>query len=97
MPIDLQNGANSVTDLLSAQVTPLRVLDDPEEGTVVKKLTEETLKDKNKLLQLLFTSAAERTMEETTMNETSFRSHQILRLFFGCRVWEAPESNGMLL
>ncbi|KAK7252074.1 hypothetical protein RIF29_35783 [Crotalaria pallida] len=80
MPIDLQNGANAVTDLLGAQATPLRVLDDPEKGTVVKKLTEETLKDKNKLLQLLFTCAAERTMEETAMNEISFRSHQILRL-----------------
>ncbi|OIV97605.1 hypothetical protein TanjilG_12362 [Lupinus angustifolius] len=70
----------AVRDLLSANATPLRVLDDPEKGTVVEKLTEETLKDKNQLQQLLFICAAERTTEETAMNETSSRSHQILRL-----------------
>ncbi|CAL0305856.1 unnamed protein product [Lupinus luteus] len=51
-----------------------------KKGTVVGKLTEETLKDKNQLQQLLFVCAAERTTEETAMNETSSRSHQILRL-----------------
>ncbi|KAE9603546.1 hypothetical protein Lal_00001838 [Lupinus albus] len=70
----------AVRDLLSANATPLRVLDDPEKGTVVEKLTEETLKDKNQLQELLFICAAERTTEETAMNETSSRSHQILRL-----------------
>ncbi|KAB1671068.1 hypothetical protein [Gossypium barbadense] len=40
----------SVRDLLSADSTPLRLLDDPERGTVVEKLTEEeTLQDWNHL------------------------------------------------
>ncbi|KAL8166092.1 hypothetical protein V2J09_007591 [Rumex salicifolius] len=70
----------SVRDLLSADATPLRLLDDPERGTVVERLTEETLKDKTHLLELLAYCQAQRQTGETALNETSSRSHQILRL-----------------
>ncbi|KAF9609068.1 hypothetical protein IFM89_012508 [Coptis chinensis] len=43
----------AVRDLLSKDSSPLRLLDDPEEGTIVEKLTEETLRDWNHLKQLL--------------------------------------------
>uniref|UniRef100_A0ACD5XUJ4 Uncharacterized protein n=1 Tax=Avena sativa TaxID=4498 RepID=A0ACD5XUJ4_AVESA len=70
----------AVRDLLSSDATPLRCLDDPEKGTVVEKLTEETLRDKGHLLELLAVCEAQRQSGETAMNETSSRSHQILRL-----------------
>ncbi|XVE87398.1 hypothetical protein DITRI_Ditri18aG0114300 [Diplodiscus trichospermus] len=70
----------SVRDLLSADSTPLRLLDDPERGTVVEKLTEETLRDWNHFKQLLSVCEAQRQIGETSLNETSSRSHQILRL-----------------
>lgn len=70
----------SVRDLLSADTSPLRLLDDPERGTIVEKLTEETLKDWNHLKELLFICEAQRQIGETSLNETSSRSHQILRL-----------------
>ncbi|VAI20145.1 unnamed protein product [Triticum turgidum subsp. durum] len=70
----------AVMDLLSSDATPLRLLDDPEKGTVVEKLTEETLRDKGHLLELLAVCEAQRQIGETALNETSSRSHQILRL-----------------
>ncbi|CAJ1973244.1 unnamed protein product [Sphenostylis stenocarpa] len=70
----------AVRDLLNAAATSLRILDDPEKGTVVEKLTEETLAERRQLQQLLSICAAARTTEETAMNEASSRSHQILRL-----------------
>ncbi|KAB2051546.1 hypothetical protein ES319_A12G062100v1 [Gossypium barbadense] len=70
----------SVRDLLSADSTPLRLLDDPERGTVVEKLTEETLQDWNHFKQLLSVCEAQRQIGETSLNETSSRSHQILRV-----------------
>ncbi|CAI8600077.1 unnamed protein product [Vicia faba] len=70
----------AVRDLLNSNATSLRLLDDPEKGTVVEKLTEETLTERSRLQQLISKCAAERTTEETAMNETSSRSHQILRL-----------------
>ncbi|GJZ94486.1 putative kinesin motor domain-containing protein [Tanacetum coccineum] len=42
-----------VRDLLSADGTPLRLLDDPEKGTVVDKLTEILLTDWTHLMELL--------------------------------------------
>ncbi|XP_073292658.1 kinesin-like protein KIN-7F [Primulina huaijiensis] len=69
-----------VRDLLSTDNTPLRILDDPEKGTVIEKLTEETLKDWNHLKELLSICEAQRQVGETSLNETSSRSHQILRL-----------------
>lgn len=70
----------AVRDLLSGDSSPLRVLDDPEKGTIVEKLTEETLRDWNHLRQLLSVCEAERQIGETLLNEASSRSHQILRL-----------------
>ncbi|KAH0718415.1 kinesin-like protein NACK1 [Solanum tuberosum] len=70
----------SVRDLLSADTTLLRLLDDPERGTIVEKLTEETLRDWNHVIQLLSICEAQRQIGETALNETSSRSHQIIRL-----------------
>ncbi|CAN4083399.1 unnamed protein product [Withania somnifera] len=70
----------SVRDLLSADSTFLRLLDDPERGTIVEKLTEETLRDWNHVIQLLSICEAQRQIGETALNETSSRSHQIIRL-----------------
>ncbi|WCJ32578.1 Kinesin-like protein KIN-7H [Euphorbia peplus] len=70
----------SVRDLLSTDTTPLRLLDDPEKGTVVERLTEETLRDWNHFKELLLECEAQRQIGETSMNEASSRSHQILRL-----------------
>lgn len=69
-----------VRDLLSTDNTPLRLLDDPERGTIVERLTEETLRDWNHLKELLSICEAQRKIGETSLNETSSRSHQILRL-----------------
>ncbi|KAL0282581.1 UNVERIFIED_CONTAM: Kinesin-like protein KIN-7G [Sesamum angustifolium] len=70
----------SVRDLLSADSTPLRLLDDPERGTIVEKLTEEILTDRNHATQLLSVCEAQRQIGETSLNEMSSRSHQIIRL-----------------
>ncbi|XP_034674880.1 kinesin-like protein KIN-7F isoform X2 [Vitis riparia] len=70
----------ALRDLLSSDSAPLRLLDDPERGTVVDKLTEETLRDRNHLQELLSICEAQRQIGETALNETSSRSHQILRL-----------------
>ncbi|KAI4330375.1 hypothetical protein MLD38_028668 [Melastoma candidum] len=70
----------SVRDLLSEDITPLRLLDDPERGTIVEKLTEESLKDWNHFKELLSICEAQRQIGETALNEASSRSHQILRL-----------------
>ncbi|XP_074273374.1 kinesin-like protein KIN-7J [Silene latifolia] len=70
----------NVRDLLSPDPTPLRCLDDPERGTVVERLTEEILRDRGHLLELIAVCEAQRQTGETGLNETSSRSHQILRL-----------------
>ncbi|GMI96838.1 hypothetical protein like AT5G66310 [Hibiscus trionum] len=70
----------AVRDLLSSDTTPLRLLDDPERGTVVERLTEEIIRDKEHLQELLSICEAQRQIGETALNETSSRSHQILRL-----------------
>ncbi|XP_039054463.1 kinesin-like protein KIN-7H isoform X1 [Hibiscus syriacus] len=70
----------SVRDLLSADSSHLRLLDDPERGTVVEKLTEETLRDWNHFKELLSVCDAQRQIGETSLNEASSRSHQILRV-----------------
>ncbi|KAK7360160.1 hypothetical protein VNO77_02140 [Canavalia gladiata] len=70
----------SVRDLLCADSTPLRLLDDPEKGTVVERLTEETLLDWNHFQELISFCEAQRQIGETALNEASSRSHQILRL-----------------
>ncbi|XP_042472804.1 kinesin-like protein KIN-7F isoform X2 [Zingiber officinale] len=70
----------AVRDLLSVEASSLRLLDDPERGTIVEKLTEETLRDETHLKELLSICEAQRQIGETVLNETSSRSHQILRL-----------------
>ncbi|KAI5018811.1 hypothetical protein ZWY2020_043699 [Hordeum vulgare] len=76
--IEIYNEA--VRDLLSHDTTPLRLLDDPEKGTTVEKLTEETLRNKDHLRDLLGMCEAQREIGETALNKASSRSHQILRL-----------------
>ncbi|KAA8531957.1 hypothetical protein F0562_006901 [Nyssa sinensis] len=70
----------SVRDLLSSDSNPLRLLDDPERGTIVEKLTEEILRDWDHVMELLSICEAQRQIGETSLNETSSRSHQIIRV-----------------
>ncbi|EPS64209.1 hypothetical protein M569_10571, partial [Genlisea aurea] len=70
----------SVRDLLSMDTTPLRLLDDPERGTIVERLSEEVLSDWNHVIHLLSICEAQRQIGETSLNEMSSRSHQIIRL-----------------
>nr|GEX26212.1 kinesin-like protein KIN-7G [Tanacetum cinerariifolium] len=70
----------SVKDLLSSEGYPLRLLDDPERGTIVENLTEESVRDWDHMMQLLSICEAQRQIGETSLNETSSRSHQIIRL-----------------
>ncbi|KHN36049.1 Kinesin-related protein 4 [Glycine soja] len=86
----------SVRDLLSPDCTPLRLLDDPERGTVVERLTEETLRDWNHFTELISFCEAQRQIGETALNEASSRSHQILRLA-GMRLKEGCHINRSLL
>ncbi|XP_019165489.1 PREDICTED: kinesin-like protein KIN-7E isoform X2 [Ipomoea nil] len=87
-----------VRDLLSSDNSPLRLLDDPEKGTIIEKLTEETLRDWNHLKELLSICEAQRQIGETYLNETSSRSHQILRLVsVGQRLKEGCHINRSLL
>ncbi|ESQ53139.1 hypothetical protein EUTSA_v10024409mg [Eutrema salsugineum] len=76
--IEIYNEA--IRDLLSSDGTPLRLRDDPEKGTVVEKATLETLRDWNHLKELLSLCEAQRKIGETSLNERSSRSHQIIRL-----------------
>ncbi|XP_010526578.1 PREDICTED: kinesin-like protein KIN-7E [Tarenaya hassleriana] len=69
-----------IRDLLSSDNTPLRLRDDPEKGTIVEKTTEEVLRDWNHLKDLLSICEAQRKIGETSLNERSSRSHQIIRL-----------------
>ncbi|MBA0747147.1 hypothetical protein Gogos_004077 [Gossypium gossypioides] len=88
----------AVRDLLSLDGTPLRLLDDPERGTVVERLAEETLRDKDHLEELLSICEAQRQIGETALNETSSRSHQILRLTIesSAREYAGAENSSIL-
>ncbi|KAL4577700.1 hypothetical protein LXL04_013811 [Taraxacum kok-saghyz] len=70
----------SVRDLLSSDGYPLRLLDDPERGTIVENLTDESIRDWDHMMELLSICEAQRQSGETSLNETSSRSHQIIRL-----------------
>ncbi|KAK4772602.1 hypothetical protein SAY86_014377 [Trapa natans] len=76
--IEIYNEA--IRDLLSSDSTPLRLRDDPERGTIVEKVTEETLRGWNHFNELVSACQAQRQIGETSLNEKSSRSHQILRL-----------------
>ncbi|CAA7408430.1 unnamed protein product [Spirodela intermedia] len=69
-----------VKDLLNPDSGPLRLLDDPEQGTVVEKLEEETARSSQHLRQMIAICEAQRQVGETALNDTSSRSHQIIRL-----------------
>ncbi|KAL6494308.1 Kinesin-like protein nack1 [Orobanche gracilis] len=71
----------NVRDLLNSESDRnLKLLDDPEKGTVVEKLVEETAKDNQHLRHLIHICDAQRQVGETALNDTSSRSHQIIRL-----------------
>ncbi|XAR67539.1 Plus-end-directed kinesin ATPase [Bertholletia excelsa] len=71
----------NVRDLLNSESgRSLKLLDDPEKGTVVEKLVEETANDDKHLRELISICEAQRQVGETALNDTSSRSHQIIRL-----------------
>lgn len=70
----------TVVDLLNCNAGSLRLLDDPEKGTIVEKLVEEVVKDSEHLRQLIGICEAQRQVGETALNDKSSRSHQIIRL-----------------
>ncbi|GLJ25893.1 hypothetical protein SUGI_0496310 [Cryptomeria japonica] len=80
-----------VKDLLSSEGSPLRLLDDPERGTVVEKLVEERVRDKGHLQKLLNLCQANRQVGETLLNEASSRSHEIIKLTIESCVREDSE------
>ncbi|KAK4776765.1 hypothetical protein SAY86_005453 [Trapa natans] len=71
----------NVRDLLNSESgRNLKLLDDPDKGTVVEKLMEEKANDDQHLRQLISICEAQRQVGETALNDTSSRSHQIIRL-----------------
>ncbi|KAL8150591.1 hypothetical protein V2J09_020399 [Rumex salicifolius] len=71
----------NVRDLLNSESgRSLKLLDDPEKGTVVEKLVEETVTDNQHLRQLINICEAQRQVGETALNDKSSRSHQIIKL-----------------
>ncbi|KAK4362014.1 hypothetical protein RND71_017255 [Anisodus tanguticus] len=71
----------NVRDLLNSESgRNLKLLDDPEKGTVVEKLVEETASNDQHLRHLISICDAQRQVGETALNDTSSRSHQIIRL-----------------
>ncbi|KAK7388309.1 hypothetical protein VNO78_23123 [Psophocarpus tetragonolobus] len=70
----------TVIDLLKRESGPLRLLDDPEKGTIVEKLNEVAAKDSHHLRHLISICEAQRQVGETALNDKSSRSHQIIRL-----------------
>lgn len=70
----------TVVDLLNRESGSLRLLDDPEKGTIVEKLVEEVVKDSQHLRHLICICEAQRQVGETALNDKSSRSHQIIRL-----------------
>lgn len=70
----------NVIDLLNRESGHLRLLDDPERGIIVEKLVEEVVKDIHHLRHLIGICEAQRQVGETSLNDKSSRSHQIIRL-----------------
>ncbi|KAG9457620.1 hypothetical protein H6P81_002128 [Aristolochia fimbriata] len=81
----------TVMDLLNPETGALRLLDDPEKGTVVDKLVEEIPKDCQELQHFINICEAQRQVGETILNDASSRSHQILRLTVESSVRENME------
>uniref|UniRef100_A0A803MFA2 Kinesin-like protein n=1 Tax=Chenopodium quinoa TaxID=63459 RepID=A0A803MFA2_CHEQI len=78
----------TVVDLLNRSSGPLRLLDDPEKGTMVEKQVEEVVKDSQHLKHLIGICEAQRQVGETALNDKSSRSHQIVRLTIESRLKE---------
>ncbi|KAI4335159.1 hypothetical protein L6164_013830 [Bauhinia variegata] len=78
----------TVIDLLNRESGPLRLLDDPEKGTIVEKLIEEVARDSQHLRHLMSICEAQRQVGETALNDKSSRSHQIIRLSIECSLRE---------
>ncbi|VVB04828.1 unnamed protein product [Arabis nemorensis] len=70
----------TVVDLLNRDTGPLRLLDDPEKGTIVENLVEEVVESRQHLQHLIGICEAQRQVGETALNDKSSRSHQIIRL-----------------
>ncbi|XP_027065878.2 kinesin-like protein NACK2 [Coffea arabica] len=70
----------TVVDLLNRDSGSLRLLDDPEKGTIVEKQIEEAVKDAQHLRHLIAICEAQRQVGETALNDKSSRSHQIIKL-----------------
>ncbi|XP_057967280.1 kinesin-like protein NACK2 [Malania oleifera] len=70
----------TVVDLLNRESGSLRLLDDPEKGTIVEKQVEEVVRDSQHLKHLIGICEAQRQVGETALNDKSSRSHQIIRL-----------------
>ncbi|KAK8599570.1 hypothetical protein V6N13_077489 [Hibiscus sabdariffa] len=71
----------NVRDLLNSESgRNLKLLDDPEKGTMVEKLVEETASNDQHLRHLISICEAQRQVGETALNDSSSRSHQIIRL-----------------
>ncbi|XAR51115.1 Plus-end-directed kinesin ATPase [Bertholletia excelsa] len=70
----------SVVDLLNRESGPLRLMDDPEKGTIVENLTEEVVNSDQHLTHLIGVCEAQRQVGETALNDRSSRSHQIIKL-----------------
>ncbi|KAL3824797.1 hypothetical protein ACJIZ3_020826 [Penstemon smallii] len=82
----------NVKDLLNSDSgRTLKLLDDPEKGTVVEKLVEETANDDQHLRHLIQICDAQRQVGETALNDTSSRSHQIIRLTIESTLRESPD------
>ncbi|KAJ4804275.1 ATP binding microtubule motor family protein [Rhynchospora pubera] len=78
----------NVKDLLMPESGPLRLMDDPEKGTIVEKLEEQIAKDSQHLRELISKCEAQRQVGETGSNKRSSRSHQIIRLTVESRLRE---------
>ncbi|KAE8662086.1 Kinesin-like protein NACK1 [Hibiscus syriacus] len=71
----------NVRDLLNSESgRNLKLLDDPEKGTMVEKLVEETASNDQHLRHLINICESQRQVGETALNDCSSRSHQIIRL-----------------
>ncbi|KAI5055753.1 hypothetical protein GOP47_0029274 [Adiantum capillus-veneris] len=68
------------SDLLNPDSGPLRLMDDPERGTIIERLVEKVVQDRDHLHDLLDLCETHRQVGETALNDISSRSHQIMRL-----------------
>ncbi|GJU10808.1 kinesin-like protein NACK2 [Tanacetum coccineum] len=69
-----------VVDLLNRDLGPLRLLDDSKKDTVVEKLTKEVVNDAQHFRRMISTCEAQRQVGETSLNDRSSSSHQIMKL-----------------